>query len=209
MDTLDILLLIAALAIALAVLLFYYLKKVPIKKLDIEPPLRADTEFASEISPPEPEPEPLQQYEPQLPSSYGESGLIALVRDPHRVHLYWELTEDWAEKFRQGWDNAKGNFLLRVYCDNCGELMKLYDVPIDNHARQWYIEVPDNATIIVDLIHLHPDGSYITLLRSNPVTTPRAFMSDIIDEEWMLVDDKQRKLYKKIGLGNGPSSPSK
>jgi len=51
---------------------------------------------------------------------------------------------------------------------------------------------------------LSPEGRFLTLARSNHISMPRDGASDVLDEEWMLVDEEFWKLY---GLPSGPSSP--
>jgi hypothetical protein len=55
---------------------------------------------------------------------------------------------------------------------------------------------------MVDIGFLSPDGKFIAMARSNAVTTPRDGMSDIIDEEWMVVDfDRIYALSGGFGIG--------
>jgi hypothetical protein len=47
------------------------------------------------------------------------------------------------------------------------------------------------------------NGHFITLLRSNVVSTPRASLSELVDEEWMWIEN----LYQTIRHQYGVSSP--
>jgi hypothetical protein len=84
--------------------------------------------------------------------------------------------------------------VLRVYdvtgIDfNGNNALSSFDCSLGTHADQWYINVPSaNRTYCVDLGRLLPDGSFITILRSNLVTTPRDTLSDRLDEEWMWIE---------------------
>jgi hypothetical protein len=51
----------------------------------------------------------------------------------------------------------------------------------------------------VDLGLLFPDGRFVTIVRSNVITTPRDSVSPIIDEEWMVVDETFDQLYHTAG----------
>ncbi|MFA7255940.1 MAG: DUF4912 domain-containing protein, partial [Candidatus Omnitrophota bacterium] len=49
---------------------------------------------------------------------------------------------------------------------------------------------------------LHRDGRFLCLARSNHVTTPRAGMSEVIDEQWMSIDfDKMYALSGGFQVG--------
>ena len=79
------------------------------------------------------------------------------------------------------------------------------DIHVDEHVDNWHIQVgePDRS-FCVDLGRMFQDGHFVTLLRSNIVTTPRASLSDRLDEEWMWIEG----LYRSIGrFQYGASSP--
>lgn len=142
-----------------------------------------------------------------FPRSYGENGIVLLVRDPHCIYSYWEITDD---KFKEvagilGSDFSRSRETLRVY-DASNEPWSSHDIDVSGGARNWYINVlKPNRTYIVDIGFLSPDGRFIVMARSNPVTTPRDGPSDIIDEEWMTIDF-ERIYALSGGFGIGKSS---
>lgn len=208
MDTVDILVIISLFLLIIAGILLYSTKKVPIKKLNINQSLPSGTEFSQELAP-QPSSKAVSEFIPEPPASYGENRLTALVRDPYWVYLYWEISEDLKMRLQEqygSWTTSTPFFTVYNAADPAN-LVQLFTIQIDDVANNWYLRVPENTCLLIDLVRIYPDGRVVTVLRSNTVTTPRAFMSDRIDEEWMLVDDKQKKLYRRIGIGNGPSSP--
>ena len=69
-------------------------------------------------------------------------------------------------------------------------------------AVDWYVQVQPNHSYFVEIGLLHEDGRFVALARSNEVTTPRAGMSDVLDENWMDIDfDKMYALSGGFGLG--------
>jgi len=152
-------------------------------------------------------PAPKQNQEFDFPRSYGDNKIVLLVRDPHWVHSYWEITDD---KYREvagilGSDLDRSKEMLRVH-DTSSEPWSSFDINIFGGARNWYINVPKpNRTYIVDIGYLAPDGRFIVMARSNAVTTPRDGPSDIIDEEWMTIDF-ERIYALSGGFGIGKSS---
>ena len=174
-------------------------------------------EFSAELRPEVPEsPSPRLAYRPPaagLPRSYGVDRMVLLARDPHWLYAYWEITATKQEEFSgnygpAAWKATKN--VLRVYdvtgVDfNGGNANSYIDIPVSEEADNWHIHVgePDRS-FCVDLGRMFPDGKFVTLLRSNIVTTPRASLSDRLDEEWMWIEG----LYRSISsFRYGTSSP--
>jgi len=173
-------------------------------------------EIAEELSLPVPAaPEHTEQHlpEPQLPRSYGVDRLALMARDPHWLYAYWEITATRQEEFAttygpQAWSSTHP--VLRVYdvtgVDFNGSNAKGFlDIHLGDDIENWHIEVSEpNRAFCVDLGRMFQDGRFITLLRSNVVTTPRASISDRLDEEWMWIEG----LYRTLGkFQYGVSSP--
>lgn len=73
----------------------------------------------------------------------------------------------------------------------------------------WYLNVKTPPrSYRIDIGYLAKSGKFYVLSRSNVVTTPRAGVSDIIDENWADLDnEKADKIYAMSG-GFDPSSSS-
>lgn len=148
-----------------------------------------------------------------LPQNYGVDRMVLLARDPHWLYAYWEITATKQEEFTGAYGSEawlSTHPVLRIYdvtgVDFNGKNANRYiDYHVEEHIDNWHIEVgePDRS-FCVDLGRMFPDGRFITLLRSNIVTTPRASLSDRLDEEWMWIEG----LYQSIGrIRYGTSSP--
>jgi hypothetical protein len=132
----------------------------------------------------------------ELPSRYGETRIVALVRDPHWIFVYWEVRET------SKWEGSRP--VLRLY-EEGGTYQQ---IEINDDADNWYIHTgKPNTTFWVELGRILPDGTYILIARSNLVTTPRDRVSEIVDEEWLLLAEQEKELYEKIEALSGPSSP--
>lgn len=172
-------------------------------------------ELSEELSLPQviwPE-QPRYLPEPELAHHYGQDRLVLLARDPHCLYTYWELTAASQEQFIKNYGEESwlaGYPVLRVYditgLDFNGSNALAYtDIHINEGTDNWYVQVekPDHK-FCVDLGRILPDGRFITLLRSNFATTPRASLSERMDEEWMWIEG----LYRSIGKFQfGTSSP--
>ena len=139
-----------------------------------------------------------------FPASYGDSKIVLMVRDPHWLHAYWEITPAKYGEVKNILGSAINDSkeILRVH-DTSLQPWKYFDIQTFYGAKNWYIEVPEAGhSYIVDIGFLAPDGRFIVMSRSNVVTTPRDGMSDIIDEEWMTVDfDRMYALSGGFGIG--------
>jgi hypothetical protein len=212
--------LILALIIVFTSVIFLWpsLRRRTAKKIGMEPLPRPQfmEEFAEEFSLPVPAaPEHQAEHlpEPQLPKSYGVDRLALMARDPHWLYAYWEITATRQEEFTrtygpEAWSSTHP--VLRVYdvtgVDfNGNNANGFIDIHLRDEIDSWHIEVgePDRS-FCVDLGRMFQDGRFITLLRSNIVTTPRASLSDRLDEEWMWIEG----LYRSLGkFQYGVSSP--
>ncbi|MEW6170314.1 MAG: DUF4912 domain-containing protein [Candidatus Omnitrophota bacterium] len=160
-------------------------------------------------------PEP--HYEPRttvqdLPGGYGKDQIILQVRDPWWVHAYWELTSGTWQRIEHdlGNDFHKAKKVLRVYdvsfiIFDGSNAHRFFDIEVRDYANNWYIDLGSaGRSWCVDYGLILPDGRFVTIIRSNIVTTPIEGPSWITDEEWMIPDDMFARLYG-LGVGFGSS----
>jgi len=159
----------------------------------------------------------LEQKQPlphdYLPSEYGEERIALLVRDPHTGYAYWEVTQARLEREKSwfGWDSK---LCVRIY-DVTGvqfdgkNATAYFDQEVYERVGMWYFDLArPSHSFCVDLGLRSPDGGFLMIARSNIVTMPRDSVSDVMDEEWMIVDEEFMKLYGiPGGLPGGISSP--
>ncbi len=127
-----------------------------------------------------------------LPSQYGKNEIVLMVKDPYWLYTYWELTESKKEELRHrfglpAWE--KSHPMLRVYeltdCPYDFLHAPFFEIAITNEADNWYIRTnKPNSTFCVDLGRWVPNYGFISLARSNIVTTPADRPSNIIDPLW-------------------------
>jgi hypothetical protein len=144
---------------------------------------------------------------PYIPYNYGKTAIILMVRDPHWLFTYWEITEEKYNEARRLLGNSinSSKEILRVY-NTSHSPWTSFDITIFSGARNWYINAPEaGCSYLVEIGYLSPDGTFIVLARSNMVKTPLDHMSDVIDEEWMTIDF-ERIYALSGGFGIGKSS---
>ena len=149
----------------------------------------------------------------EYPTSYGENRIALMVRDPYWLFTYWEFAPTLEHELveRLGEETvAKSRLILRVYDvtdSEPEEAQGWHDIEIAAGARNWYINVMRvEREYCVDIGLLTPDGTFILIARSNRVSLPPVGPSDVVDEEWVVVEALDG-LYRESGPG-GPTSGS-
>ena len=157
---------------------------------------------------------PVPQVE-DLPECYGESFIVLLARDPWWLHSFWEVSPEQlgeaAGHFGDRWEQTRS--VLRIYdvtaLDFDGaNAHSSFDIELTGNASSWYIHVGNpNKAWVVDIGRVSPDNDFFVLARSNVAATPRDGMSNVLDEEWMEIDEFYEKMYALSGgLDVGQSS---
>src|SRR5216683_662798 len=151
-----------------------------------------------------------------LPTGYGKDRIVVMVRDPYWLHCYWELTRHAIQRAEaalgQDWHGAKPIFrLLDVTSQDTTNSAEstVRDIDIHGGCNNWYIDVANPPrSFRVDIGYLSPRGRFYVLARSNVVSTPRAGVSDIIDENWADIDPKKADRIYAMSGGFDPTASS-
>jgi hypothetical protein len=149
----------------------------------------------------------------ELPRTYGDDRIVIMTRDPFVVHAYWEATPARLDR-EKAWFGWESKLCVRIYditgvLFDGGNAIGYFDQEVFERTGNWYFDLGrPGHSFCADLGLLSPAGRFLTLSRSNPVTMPRDGVSDVIDEEWMLVDEEFWKLYGyPEGFKGNVSSP--
>jgi len=130
-----------------------------------------------------------------LPWSYGENRLTAVVRDPDSAFLYWEATDEGiaAARNRLGPAGADGWCNLRVY-DTTGRVFDgtnandYFDVRVDRADREYFLMIRrPNSTMHVEIGIKTHEGYFQPIARSGLAQFPRNDPSPNTLLEWMTV----------------------
>ena len=151
-----------------------------------------------------------------LPAGYGKDRIVVMVRDPYWLHAYWELTRHAIGRAEaalgQEWHNAKPILrLLDVSSQDTTSTAEsiLRDIEIHGGCNNWYLDVGNPPkSFRVDIGYLARSGRFYVLARSNVVTTPRAGVSDVIDENWADIDSKKADRIYAMSGGFDPTASS-
>jgi len=135
-----------------------------------------------------------------IPKGYNVDRIVALVRDPHWLFAYWEVTErkyrELERTFGPSWAACK--MILRVY-DRTGDKQSHFDIVLTREARTWYIGVAAQGRYQVAIGALSPDGRFELVAISSVVETPSDRVSDRIDEKWIVPDDVFDRIFAASG----------
>ena len=130
-----------------------------------------------------------------IPWGYGQDRVTAMVIDPDRLYVYWEVTDDAITAARAGLGPAGANAWLnvRVY-DITGRLFdgtnahSYFDHRIERHDRQWFFVInKPTSTACVEVGLMSPEGYFVKTSRSGRVEFPRR---EVVGEgpiEWLSV----------------------
>lgn len=150
----------------------------------------------------------------ELPLRYGKDLIVLQVRDPYWIHAYWELSEATINRLKSELGNKfyQARRSLRVYdisniIFSGNNAHNFFDIEINEFADNWYIDTAGpGRSWCADLGLKFPDGSFITIVRSNIVSTPLDGPSRVSDEEWMIPDEEFDILYGTCSgfIGSSP-----
>ena len=151
----------------------------------------------------------------ELPQGYGKDRIVAMVRDPYWVHAYWEVTRQAVQRAEaalgQEWYGARP--ILRVLDVTSNDMTNsaesiVTDITIHGGVSNWYLNVANPRSYRIDIGYLSKSGTFYVLARSNIVTTPRAGVSDVIDENWSDFDSSKADRIFAMSAGFDPSASS-
>ncbi len=102
------------------------------------------------------------------------------------------------------WEKSRS--VLRVYdvTDinfNGHNAHRVTEISIDFRTGNWYFRVPEQDRHYIGEIGLITRrGKFIALSRSNTIHIPRGKISDIVDEDWMIIKEDFQRLIHRAGL---------
>lgn len=122
------------------------------------------------------------QFSPNLPTSYDRDEVTLLPQSPTVLHTFWDISVGLRQMIehqcRSPWHELKK--LIRVYdCTlinfNGHNANKYFDIEIPEMTNNWTItNLEPNRTYLVDFGVLTRQHTFISLLRSNAIDTPRS-----------------------------------
>ncbi|MGL6281959.1 MAG: DUF4912 domain-containing protein, partial [Microcoleaceae cyanobacterium] len=128
---------------------------------------------------------------PELPTSYGESRIYLMPRDPHSAYAYWDVLE--TDKINL---QEQGGYLLalRLYDVTNIDLnqqaphsMQQYEC--DEMAKEWFFGVPmSDRDYIVEIGYINDHGGWLMLARSLPTHIPPLYPSEVTSDQFVTIN---------------------
>jgi len=131
----------------------------------------------------------------RIPWGYGQDRVTAMVVDPERLYVYWEVTDEAIERARAGlgpggqdpWLN------LRIY-DVTNRIFDgtnahgYFDQSVSRTDRQWFFFIgKPTSTAIIELGLKSQEGYFVRITRSGRADFPRAEPVSPGGVEWLTV----------------------
>ncbi|MFD1736552.1 DUF4912 domain-containing protein [Bacillus salitolerans] len=116
-----------------------------------------------------------------LPFSYEIDKMYALPKNSTTIYLYWELSlvrlDFIKHHFKTNWNRMAKCIRISDITGiefNGGNAHRYCIIPIPEMTNNWFVtDLEPNRTYIGELGTSLPEGAFFTLLRSNPIDTPR------------------------------------
>lgn len=136
-----------------------------------------------------------------------EDRLVVMVRDPYWLHAFWEVSRQSIERARAAlgphWHGAKPVLrVLEVTRDGTTSSVRkhLRDIEIHGAVNNWYVDVDDPPkSFQLEIGYRALDGRFLSLGRSNVVTTPRASGLRTFQGHWNEGPEDYERLYALSG----------
>jgi uncharacterized protein len=139
-------------------------------------------------------PQPYIDRGPELNQAYGQDKLQVMVRDPNWIYAYWDLSGGVREKLSR--DVSAGTWVLRIY-DISRDVYE--DVPVLIEGGNWYLPVAADTEYRLDLGIIDYKGVFHVAASSRRIKTPRMGISEVFDEEWMILEEEFLRLLEVSG----------
>jgi uncharacterized protein len=182
-----------------------------LKTESMSPQLKAATQETQSVQISHP-PKPRFEEHYSLPSSYGQTEIVLVPRDPYWIYAYWEIDGSSIDALRKkiGDEVDRSATVMRLYeisfVDfNGTNANHWFDIDVGPFAKNWYINLlSDNASYCAELGLRTSNGTFYSLARSNFITLPRASSSHRSEIIWMEVKEEEPSAFVSLRTkGNG------
>lgn len=144
---------------------------------------------------------------PGVTNGDGKDRLVVLVRDSYWLHAYWELTRHTIDRAKAAmgphWHGAQPILRLSEVTRNgttSGVRKAVRDIPIHGGVNNWYIDVAEPPkSYQMEIGYMAPGGKFLSMARSNIVTTPTPGAPRPFDGNWAGVAEDFDRIFAMSG----------
>lgn len=152
-----------------------------------------------ELTPP---PKEVQQDKWSMPYEYAEANVCLMPRTPDSLYVYWSFSESIMQMAEQHFRTEWGELpvVLKIYDVTDIHFYghnahRTFEIDLPPMTNNWFLQsLEPGRTFIADIGTRTFDGSFFTLLRSNPAETspdPYSSFHDEKIERWKHEDVKE------------------
>ncbi|HET9869890.1 MAG TPA: DUF4912 domain-containing protein, partial [bacterium] len=139
------------------------------------------------------------------PAKYGETQVVAFIRDPNCIFVYWEIA---AQKLEQVQKELKGEYaksrlVLRMFRSReDGQADLIYEIEVSPEDMNRYLPVHEPGRgYYVEVARKTASGKVVVLARSNALSTPTAGFSPLVDRAWTPAPALEEYLTEELEVG--------
>jgi hypothetical protein len=151
-----------------------------------------------------------------LDHDFQKDRIIVLARDSYWLHAYWELSRTTLARAQaalgQEWHSAQPILrLMDVTSEDTTTATErqVRDIAIHGGVNNWYIDVLEPPrSFRIDIGYLSRRGKFYVLARSNIVATPKAGVSDALEENWSDVQQQFDRVSNPSTIGSARANSS-
>lgn len=160
---------------------------------------------AATVTPPPPQEPPAPVHTP--------SRVVLMIRDPEWLYAYWELSPADLDLHAIGIPQGAPPLLLRIMDLGVGPIPAksgdFFDVTVIPDATGWYVHIPhDGGHWCTALGYLNYEAEFVTIVKSNVVTTPNPIQAEWNEQAWGPVSEEHESAGVLAGVGAGTGEPS-
>jgi len=154
-----------------------------------------------------------------IPWGYGQDRVTAMVVDPDRLYVYWEVTDEAIARARAdlGPGGRDATLTLRLY-DVTNRIFdgtnahSSFEQRVERTDRQWFFFLgKPTSTSIVELGLKSPEGQFVRMARSGRADFPRREPTSEGPVEWLTVHAVSGDVGQPapgVGCSTAPASPA-
>ncbi|MDZ7620272.1 MAG: DUF4912 domain-containing protein [Patescibacteria group bacterium] len=142
----------------------------------------------------------------QQENGQSKDRLVVMVRDPYWLHAYWELSRRGVQRAQAalGHDWHIARPVLRIFevvrdgTTNAGKRL-VRDIEVHGGVNNWYVDVQNPPRSFQLEIGYRAGERFLSLARSNRVSTPQPGAGDSFDRNWAEVAKDFDRIFAMSG----------
>jgi len=132
--------------------------------------------------------------------------MVLMVRGPHWLHVFWELTARSITRAQaalgQEWHGARPTLRLvelesGLHASPSERVVR--EIPVHGGVKNWFIDIREPHRYRCEVGYLAVSGRFHALVRSNAVTAPNSPQGDTLDAHWGDIVDDCERIYAMSG----------